>query len=265
MNCPICGRPLSWSLFNLIELFELYLLLTFILSLALRYHDYRTNFGFLMKVPQRWPKMFEVIKGHSGVLLTWTMLVPVGVTFAIFMTHVICFRFIWSDADLHWDDVWREWIPAITVLAAGLAMLTLDGIALFSGGQANLDAIERNLDRGEFALTSRGLQAIRVLSFNLFKPKQVVENRVQDTLVGLRITLIRQLRRRSFHSALRVAFGFFLWLAWAKREEILSSTGYVLGVFAVIAVLGALILWIRRGAPGLDEVVEQSRQGSPKK
>lgn len=256
MNCPVCGRPMSWSLFNLIELFELYLLVTFLLSLALRYHDYRTSLGFLMKVPQRWPKMFEVIKGHTGVLLTWTMLVPVGVTLVIFLAHVICFRFVWREADLHWGDVWREWIPAITILAIGLAMLTLDGIALFRTGQTNLDAIEQNLNRGEFALTSRSLQAVRFLTFNFFKPKQVVENRVQDTLVGLRITLSRQLRKRSFHSALRVAFGFFLWLAWARQRNALTQSGYLIGVTIVLGALIALIGWIRRSASRVEEARE---------
>lgn len=245
-SCPFCGQPVDLSQWNLLGTFERYLMLSFVLSLAIRFQQYRINIRFFLRLPREWPEMFKVIKEHSGVFLTWTMIVPVSITFSVLAAHTLCLRLVFRDADVTWPELWAHWGTLLPIVGIGLLMLTMDAIAIFSSGQTDFDEIEQNLSRGEFALTSRMMKAVKWISFKSVDPEKIVENRIKETFGHLRLLLIGQLRRWSFHTAVRIAFGFLLWISWARVEESLSVFSFVVAVLGVLAVLGLLLYWMRQ-------------------
>lgn len=246
LYCPVCGEPVSPADFNLIGLYQKYLILTFLLSLAIRFHQYRANLGFLLKVPKQWPNMYAALKEHSGVLLTWTLIVPVGITLAVLVSHSLCYYLVWSEANVSARDLFDRWGTLIPIVGVGVAMLTLDLLVLFRMGNSNFDAVEAQLSRGELALTSRTLKALRAVSFGRFDPQRIVGDRLKGQFAALRIVLIEQLRRWSFHSAVRIAFGFLLWLAWARVAYRMATGGYWAWMLGVLSVLAVFLFWMRR-------------------
>ena len=170
VKCWLCGQPVDLGQVNVMSSYERYLMLTFVLSLMMRVHQHKTNLMFAWQFPQRWPSVFEVVKRHKDVFLTWTLLLPVGVTLAVLLAHTLCYRLIWSDADVTPAQLGDYWSMLVLLLFIGGWMLVLDLVALFSATQTNFDEIEKNLSRGEFALTSRAMWLVRAGTLGWVNP-----------------------------------------------------------------------------------------------
>lgn len=245
LTCPVCGQPFSLAQINLLGLFELYLFLTFILSAGIRFHHYRSNIKFLLHVPQKWPEMYAMIRENTGLFLRWTMIIPVSITLAVFLFYFLAYRLIWTEAVINWRELWTGPLSAIMLTAVGCAMLALDASALFSSSQWDYNLIERNLTRGESALNSRSLKVLRFLTFNRIDHKQIVQGRVRDSLSFVRLSLIDQLRRQSVHTAVRIAFGFLLWISWYRISHDAPTVFLIASSLSVLIVLGAILYWLR--------------------
>lgn len=237
VRCWLCGHPVELSAINLMASYERYLVLTFVLSLMLRFRQYHTNVRFAWAVPQQWPNVLAIIKKHSNIFLTWTTLLPVAITFGILLMHTVCYRLIWSEAIVTPDGLRQHPLVLAFLLPVSLWMICLDLGTLFRSSQLDFAEIEKNLSKGEFALTSRALSALRLASLGFFNPRKLVENRVADSLHGVRLALLAQLRRWSFHTAVRITFGFLLWFAYAYLS------GYM-GQAAFLSYVGVLGLWL---------------------
>lgn len=245
LTCPVCGQPFSPTEVNLLGMFELYLFLIFILSTAIRFHHYRSNVAFLVQVPQRWPQMYVMIKEHAELFKRWTMIVPIAITLAVFLFYFLAYRLIWTEAVINWHELWADPLTAIQVTAVGCIMLVLDFSSFFSSSQWDYNTIEQNLTRGESALKSRSLKILRVLTFNRIDHKQIVRSRVKDSLSFVRLSLIDQLRRQSVHTAMRIACGFLLWIAWYRIGHRAATVFSVASSLSVLIVLGAILVWLR--------------------
>ena len=69
---------------NLLGLFDLYLIITFILGMARRYRQYQGVMGLIFAFGQRWPRLVQLVSQQRTIFLTWRTLAPVGFTFALF-------------------------------------------------------------------------------------------------------------------------------------------------------------------------------------
>lgn len=219
------------------ESYERYLVLTFVLSLMLRFRQYHTNVRFAWAFPQQWPNVLGIIKKHSNIFLTWTTLLPVAITLGILLTHTVCYRLIWSEAIVTPGELGRHPLVTAFLLPVSLWMICLDVRTLFRASQLDFAEIEKNLSKGEFALTSRAISALRLASLGFFNPRKLVETRVADSLQGVRLALLAQLRSWSFHTAVRITFGFLLWFAYAHLSGTIGQAGF-------LSYVGVLALWL---------------------
>ena len=246
VKCLLCGQPVDLSQLNVMGIYERYLILTFLLSLLMRFQQYRTNLGFAWQFPQRWPSVLEVVKARKGIFLTWTTLLPVGVTLAVLLGHSLFYRLIWQAADVTPTTLSNEWYLLPFLILVCLTMLALDLQALFSTTQTDFDEIETALGRGEYVLSSRAMVALRVGSFGLFSPRRYIENRIEESLHSVRLVLLTQLRRWSFHTAVRIAFGFLLWFAYALINDYISIVTYWINAAFILFGLGCAYWWTRQ-------------------
>jgi hypothetical protein len=253
IRCWLCGQEIVVSQINLMTAYERYLVLTFLLSLLIRFRQYQSNVQFAWQFPQQWPSVLEVIKRHSTIFLKWTTLLPVAITLGILLVHTICYRLIWSEATVMPLELKGHPPIMFLLISLGIWMICLDLRALFMASQVNFTEIERDLSKGEFALTSRAMSAVRFASFGLFNPRKYVENRVADSLHNVRLVLLAQLRRWSFHTAVRITFGFSLWFGFARLSGHMSSSEFLGSVFLLAIWLIAAIWWCQRDPEPRDD------------
>ena len=248
-HCPFCGQETTLADLNLITLFEWYLLLTFLFSLAIRYQLYRSYVALFWSMPEKWPAMYDIIKKHSRALLNWTMTIPVGIMLAIYLIHTISYRLIWTDADISPVDLFHSWIVGVPVLLLMAAMFYNDFRGLFQMTPVNFTDLQTNLSHGEFALKSNVSKWVRRLTFNRIDPQQIVETKVKDTLQWIRGAFLYQLRYQSFHTVVRIAFGFLLWTSWARLKLDLSLTIYLIALGALTFMIAFAYRWTRQEEP----------------
>ena len=90
---------MSWLLnLSLIELFLVYLTLVFLIGTALRIRDYRHAVSLVLSVPGRWPRLFQLIKQHHTILLTWRTILPLALSLGLLVAHTFTSEFVWPRA-----------------------------------------------------------------------------------------------------------------------------------------------------------------------
>src|SRR5437879_1680567 len=76
-----------WNL-NLIHVFNFYLGLTFLVSTYVRWTQYRSGLSLVRAVPGRWPRLFQLVKQHRNVFLTWSTILPALLAFTLFAVNI---------------------------------------------------------------------------------------------------------------------------------------------------------------------------------
>jgi hypothetical protein len=203
---------------NLIRLFDFYLILTVILSIYLRYRQYQDVLGLVFGVPNRWPRLFQLVTHHRTIFLTWPTLLPIGLTFALLLVHTLVYNFVWPSAELTPQDLWHHWWGLACVLVTGAAMGYLDFDAIFNAGQLDRPALERDLDQAEYWLRSWVSPAVSILTFGYVDPRRMVHEEVRKALTGVSLELNKMMWRWSVQIGVRLAFGLSLWLTWAITQ-----------------------------------------------
>ncbi|MDG2391318.1 MAG: hypothetical protein P8M30_18580 [Planctomycetaceae bacterium] len=245
-SCPVCGQETTLAALNLITLFEWYLLATFFFSLAIRYQLYRSYVALFWSMPEKWPAMYDLVKKHSRSLLNWTMTIPVGIMLAIYLIHMVSYRLIWDDAEIAPPDLWASAEVFLPVIALMAAMFYFDFKGLFQVTPVNFKDLETNLRHGEIALNSNVSKWVRRLTFNRVDPHQMVETRVADTMQWIRSAFLEQLRYQSFHTMVRISFGFLLWTAWVRLKLDLSVGTYLLALLMIACLIAFAWRWTRQ-------------------
>lgn len=246
IQCWLCGQEVDLASINLISVYERYLVLTFLFSVLIRFRQYQSNVQFAWQFPQQWPSVLEVIKQNSTIFLKWTTLLPVAITLGILLTHTLCYRLIWSEAAVSPSIIENHSLVLVFLVPISLWMVILDLKSLFTASQLDFAEIEKSLSQGEFALTSRAMSALRFASLGFFNPRKYVENRVADSLHNVRLALLANLRRWSFHTAVRITFGFSLWLSYARLSSHIGPASYLVSMGALGVWLGAAAWWSHR-------------------
>ncbi len=203
------------SSLNLINAFNYYLALVFVVGAVLRARNYRAMIGLIYHSSDRWPKLRVLAKSHRGIFLRWPTILPVVATLALTLGNTWASRFVWSHARITPSDLLSHWIGLVSVVVTGSMMGFLDFRGVFLFSQFDRAAIEAVLDRAEHWLGSWKAPAVRFLTFGVIHPRRIVGEQVRKALVQASLAINGQLWAMSLQILMRIAFGLALWITWA--------------------------------------------------
>jgi hypothetical protein len=203
-----------WNL-NLIRVFDFYLALAFLLSTVLRLRQYHAILALVRAVPGRWPRLFQLVKQHRAIFMTWATLMPAVLALVLMVIQWMASRLVWEQADLPLA-VLREMLPAAAVIGAlGAAMVAMDGYACWNVGELDRARLEKDFDQAEYWLRTWKAPVVRWLTFGYVNPRKMVTVEVQTALIDASKALNSTLWWVSAQAALRIAFGLAVWLTYA--------------------------------------------------
>jgi hypothetical protein len=203
-----------WNL-NLIRFFDFYLALAFLLSTAMRVQQYRNILGLLREMAGRWPKLFQLIRQHRSILLTWGTLLPALVAFSLSAIHMLACRVVWPNANLTLGQLAHSSIAIPLVALLGLAMLAWDAYGIWNVGELNRAETEKYFDQAEYWLRSWTAPVVRIFTLGYINPRQMVAAEVQSALRSATVLLNSTMWWVSIQTGLRIAYGLSLWLTFA--------------------------------------------------
>lgn len=206
-----------WNL-NLIHLFDFYLAVAFLLSTSLRISQYRAILGLVRAVPSRWPHLFDLVKQHSTVFLTWTTVLPGVLAFALSVTHMLACRLVWPSAALTVTDLGAHWEAVVVTLLLGAAMLAVDGYGTFNYAELDRQLMQKYFDQAEFWLRSWTAPVVRLFTLGYVNPRRMVAAEVRKALLEASRLINTAFWWVSLQTALRVAFGLALWMTYARHR-----------------------------------------------
>jgi len=204
---------------NLIALFDYYLILTFFLSTLMRYRQYRAITSLVLSAPGRWSKLLQLLSAQRSVFFGWQTLVPVALTFALMLAHVLAYNLVWPAARVTPPDLWQHWPALLTLVILGGGMLVLDYDACFNIWEVNRAEIEPYLDQAEYWLRSWVAPAVKIITFGFVNPRQMVHEEVRKALTHASVDMKQMMWRWALQIAVRLLFGLTLWLTWHFAVE----------------------------------------------
>src|SRR5947209_4131016 len=120
-------RWLTWfDTLNLIDAFNYYLILCFLVSTGIRIRSYRAILGLIFASRNRWPKLMELAKKHRTIFLSWPTLLVIGLAFGLMLGNPLAIRLVWVQAKVGFEELSGRWLPFAAVIASGTLMLVLD-------------------------------------------------------------------------------------------------------------------------------------------
>ncbi len=207
---------MTWlTTINLINAFNYYLILTFVVGTVLRVRNYRAISGLVYRFSGRWPKLRVLVGTHRAILLRWPIVLPVLLTLALTLANAWASRFLWVEARVTLGDLWSRPLILVAVLLAGGLMGFLDFRSVFLFGRFDRAAVEAELDRAEHWLGTWKAPAIRILTAGLINPRRLVGEQVRQALVKASLVASGQFWAMSLQILARFAFGMALWGTWA--------------------------------------------------
>lgn len=209
-------RWLTWlDTLNLIDVFNYYLILAFLVSTGIRIRTYLAIFGLVIACPGRWPKLLVLVKKHRTLFLGWPMLLAVGLAFTLMLSNSLAIHLVWVSARVTFEELRERWLPlGIGILSGGL-MLFLDCQGISRARHFNRTALEETLDNAESWLKSWMAPALRIMTFGFVHPRKIVGEEVQRALVNTNWIVIGGMRHTSLRIGVQLVFGLSLWLTWA--------------------------------------------------
>jgi hypothetical protein len=199
----------------LIRLFGFYLAALFVIGLVVRIRDYRTMLALVATFKGRWPRLYDLVKQHRGIFLTWGTVLPLLLTLGLLLIHTVATQFIWPHANLTLDDLLRM-TPALLVVSVTVAaMVAFDVWSLCRASTIDRAALEKNFDQAEYWLKSWTAPVVRVLSLGYINPRRIVTTEVRKALEMASGMLNSTLWWISLQTGLRISCGLSLWGSWA--------------------------------------------------
>jgi hypothetical protein len=199
---------------NFILVLQGYLLFTFALSIVLRYKQYRAIVLIIAAVPQRWPRLFGLMRDHRTVFLTWPTLLPVGLTLLLLLLHSIAYQWVWPRATVTPAVLIDHWLALVLLALCTAFMLYFDYDALFSVWVFDREAAEKQLDQAEYWLRSPLSPAIKWLTLGYINPRRMVGDEVRKALTDASVSMKSMMWRWSVQTGARLAVELILWLTW---------------------------------------------------
>jgi hypothetical protein len=203
-----------WN-WDLIHLFNFYLALVFLLSTFLRFRQYEAVVRLVRALPERWPKLFALVKQHHSIFLGRGTILPLALSLGLCLLNVIACRWVWPHASLTIARLLELWLALPFVALTGLVMLAVDGYATFVVGEVDRGQLEKYFDQAEYWLRSWTAPVVKWLTLGRINPRQMVHAEVQKSLVEVSQMLNSNLWWVAAQTILRIAFGLAIWLTFA--------------------------------------------------
>ena len=200
---------------DVLSLYQIYLIVVVIAAVWLRFASWRDLLVFAKKFPTRWPKMLKTILKERWALLTWSTLAPLIVAILAAATHTFFNQFWWSEAELPVGTLFQYPAFLLLLLPLAMAMLYFDFQALTKSSSVSTEELEKQLDRGELAMSKPVHWGVRLMTFGFVNTNEIVEHEVAESLEKQTVVIEQQMKGWLGRSAVRIAFGISCWFAWA--------------------------------------------------
>jgi hypothetical protein len=214
---PLLEPVMSWLLeLHLIRFFGFYLAVMFLLSTWVRLRQYGAILGLVRSMPNRWPRLLELVKRNAHIFLTWGTVLPLLLMLAIFVANYLASRWLWPQADEFTLDrlLSMSWVWPV-VLVSGAAMAVFDTWGVVSVSAIDRAEMEQYFDRAEYWLRSWSAPVVRFFTLGRINPRHMVAVEVRSSLVSSSQQLNSALWWVVTQAGLRIAFGLSLWLSYA--------------------------------------------------
>jgi hypothetical protein len=210
---------------NLILLFDFYLAITFMLSVGLRVRQYRAMLGIVGAVPGRWPRLFDLIKQHKQLFITWSTLAPLLLALSLMAVQMLASRFLFPEASmppfgLTVGRLAQHAFFAILIGLLGAVMLACDVYCTFVVGEVDRPGTEKYLDQAEHWLKSWKAPVVRVFTLGYINPRRMVAVEVRKSLEEAARMLNWNLWWVCLQTGLRIVFGLALWATYAWTRTV---------------------------------------------
>jgi hypothetical protein len=200
---------------KLIRLFDFYLILAFFLSTVLRARQYHTVLGVVRDVPGRWPRLFQLVKQHRQLFLTWGTVLPLLLTLGLWVGHTVLRRSALSEGeDLTLGRLGQMWLAVPIVGIAALAMLSFDIYGAVNVADINRAELEKYFDQAEYWLRSWTAPVVSFFTLGYVNPRKMVAVEVQNAVKSASATINESLWWMSMQTVLRILFGLTLWITF---------------------------------------------------
>jgi hypothetical protein len=207
----------GWRSVNLIHVFDFYLMFVFILGTIRRFRQYWEMASLVLKGPGRWPLLFQLVKAHRTIFMTWATILPGLLALTLSVVQLLASRLVWPHAHLTAGGLTTHFLATAIVTLVGLAMLGVDGYGLVVVGRMDRAQMEKYFDQAEYWLRSPTAHVVRIFTLGFVNPRLMVTVEVKKSLTEASRLLNTTLWWVSFQLCLRVAFGLVIWLTWAAR------------------------------------------------
>jgi hypothetical protein len=203
---------------ELIPLFNLYLALIFVASTVLRIRQYHAILVIVRTLPGRWPRLFQLVKQHRGIFLTWGTVLPLAVTLGLLLLQTLASRWVWPEARLSLHQLLDLWPGFVLVALCAVAMICFDVYGTLQVGEIDRPELEKHFDQAEYWLKSWTAPVVRIFTFGYVNPRQIVNDEIRKSLVQASAVLNYNLWWVSVQAGLRLATGLALWCTYAVHH-----------------------------------------------
>lgn len=214
---------MSWLLeIHLIRLFNFYLTFFFIVTTLLNIRDYRHMVGMAQSLPGRWPRLFELLRNHSHIFLTWRLATPFLTSLGLLLVQLLVTRIIApaADSQLTIQYLLPIWPVLPFLIGTTTVMVVIDVYASWPTAPFERAQIEKHFDQAEFWLRSWTAPVVRVMSLGYINPRQLVAAEVRTSLLEASNLLTRTLWWTAWQAAGRIGCGLSLWLTYALADSL---------------------------------------------
>jgi hypothetical protein len=200
---------------NLLRVLDFYLASMFLISIFMRLRQYEAMVRLVRALPDRWPRLMQLVGRHRNIFLTWTTILPAVLALVLMIVNSLACRLIWPNAQLTLHDLRHLWLAGAFVSLTGAAMLLVDFYATFTVGKLDRGVLEGYFDQAEYWLRSWAAPVVRVFTLGYINPRRMVHEEVRKALLETSKMLNSTLWWVTVQVAVRIAFGLTMWLTWA--------------------------------------------------
>ncbi|MCS7015451.1 MAG: hypothetical protein NZM42_04935 [Gemmatales bacterium] len=202
-------------LINLLALYNLYLIIIFAVGTGMRYRQYGQILTLILKFPQRWPKLGQLILEHRWILINWRMMIPTLLTLLFTLLHSLVVYWSLPNAVLTPRDLGGHLGWAALLLVLALPVLVLDGFSLYlSYGNWLPPGLDKQFDQAEYWLSAKWGLVIEWLTLKKVRPRQMVQEQLRSALHSIATTMNQAMWYWSAQLLARFLLALALWGAW---------------------------------------------------
>jgi hypothetical protein len=216
---------MSWLLdLHLIRLFNFYLAAMFVIGTFVRWRQYQI-FAILMgAMPNRWPRLLQLVKLHRHIFVTWGTILPLALMLGLLLVNWVATTFLWPSATFTLGHLIRLWPALILVSVCGAGMVAFDVYGLVISTTVNRAEMESYFDQAEYWLKSWAAPVVHIFTLGYIQPRRMVTEEVRKALVSASVMLNSTFWWVITQTGLRIAYGLSLWGTYFVESRFLGGT-----------------------------------------